>query len=57
MEIKETIYEGVVDFFINITKADSNHAGHSIQKRGESVLSKNYSKMGERAGNWRKRYV
>ena len=51
MEIKETIYEGVVDFFINITKADSNHAGHSIQKRGESVLSKNYSKMGERAGN------
>ena len=40
MEISESIYEVVLEpSHKKPTRVDSNHAGHSRQKRGESALS------------------
>ena len=58
MDIAESIYEGVVEPSYKLsTGSDATHAGHSRKKRGEVASSHTYSKMSERVGKRRKRYV
>ena len=58
MEIAESIYEVVVEpSYKKPTRADTNPAVHSRQKRGEADLSWTCPKKGESAGKCRQRHV
>ena len=58
MEITEHIYEGVVEHsYKKPTREDTNRAGHSRNKRGESASFKNNPATGESSDKIRKRYV
>ena len=58
MEINESIYEGVVEpSYKKSTRADTNRAGHSSNKRGESASSWTRPEKGESDGKRIKRHV
>ena len=58
MEIAESIYKLVVEpSYRKYNWKDSNCAGHSRQKRGETTLSHTHAAMIKNAGKRRKRYV
>ena len=58
MEIAESIYEGLVEpSYKKITQADTNHACHIRNKRGESASSWTRPDKGESTGKRRKRHV
>ena len=58
MEITEYIYEGVVEYYYKkSTWADSNRAGHTRNKRGESTSYKNHPAKEESSEKRQKRYL
>ena len=58
MEIAGYIYKGVVEpSYKNPTRAESNHDGHSSQKRGEAASSQTHYKIGESSVKRRKQYL